>query len=83
MNLSADDQVFLRNLVKTSRQKVHHVPWVDRDGSPRQTSLTATEATRLNSLAHQLGVAKPELMRQAAHLPAARSPAPVADPGSV
>jgi hypothetical protein len=70
----ADEQAFLRDLVKGSRQKHHHVKWVDRDGSERVTVLTQTEVVRVNTIAHRLGISKVELMRQAAHIPAAKSP---------
>ena len=69
MNLDEADQAFLRDLVKLSRQKIHAVEWVDRDGTKRVTSLTATEATRLNTIAARLRVSKSETMRQAAHVP--------------
>ena len=72
MNLPDDEQMFLRDLVKAARQKIHLVKWTDRDGSDRQTVLTAAEATRLNVIAHRLGVSKPEALRQAAHLPVAK-----------
>ena len=72
MNLPDDEQMFLRDLVKAARQKIHLVKWTDRDGSDRQTVLTAAEATRLNVIAHRLGVSKPEVLRQAAHLPVAK-----------
>ncbi len=68
MNLPADDQAFLRDLVKVSRQKHHHVLWVDRDGTDRVTAFSAAEAVRLNALAHRLGIGKAELLRQAAHV---------------
>jgi hypothetical protein len=68
MDLPDDEQAFLRDLVKASRQKIHHVKWIDRDGSERQTSLTPAEATRLNALAHRLHLSKAELLRQAAHV---------------
>ena len=83
MNLPDDEQAFLRDLVKASRQKIHHVKWVDRDGSERQTTLTQTEAARLNVIAHRLGISKPELMRQAAHLPVAKPRDPKAAPPKV
>jgi hypothetical protein len=67
MTLSADDQAFLRDLVKIARQKHHHVKWVDRDGSDRVTTLSPPEVARLNTLAHGLGISKPDLLRQAAH----------------
>jgi len=72
MDLPDDEQAFLRDLVKTSRQKTHVVEWTDRDGSERRTTLTAVEGARLNAIAHRLGISKVELMRQAAHLPAAK-----------
>ncbi len=72
MEFSDDEQLFLRDLVKASRQKIHLVKWTDRDGTDRQTVLTAAEATRLNTIAHRLGLSKPELMRQAAHIPVAK-----------
>lgn len=71
MDLSADDLVFLRELVKTSRQRTCVVAWVDRDGSKRQTVLTAAEAKRLNALAHERRLAAGELLRQMAHIPVA------------
>ena len=81
MNLPPDDLVLLRDLVKASRQKHHHVKWVDRDGTDRVTTFTQAEAVRLNSLAQRLGIGKAELMRQAAHLPVAKAPsAPAAAP---
>lgn len=73
MNLPEDEQVFLRDLVKASRQRVHAVKWVDRDGTDRHTALTQAEATRLNTIAHRLGVSKAELMKQAAHIPVAKT----------
>ena len=72
MPFSADEQTFLRDLVKSSRQRSQHVKWTDRDGTERITTLTAADAARLNALARHHRVSLPELMRQAAHLPAAR-----------
>jgi capsid protein len=69
MDLSDDDQTFLRELVKSSRQRHHHVKWIDRDGSDRVTVLTQSEVVRLNALAQRLGMAKGEVMRRAAHVP--------------
>lgn len=74
MNLPEAEQDFLRDLVKTSRQRAHHVRWVDRDGTDRVTTLSQTEVVRLNALAHKLGVSKDAVLRQAAHLPAAKRP---------
>lgn len=76
MDLPEDEQAFLRDLVKAARQKIHHVKWVDRDGSERQTTLTAAEAARLNALAHRLHLSKPELLRQAAHIPVVKPRGP-------
>jgi hypothetical protein len=72
MDFSDDEKLLLRDLVKGSRQKIHVVKWTDRDGTDRQTALTSAEAARLNAIAHRLGISKPELMRQAAHIPVAK-----------
>ena len=72
MDLPDDEQAFLRDLVKVSRQKIHHVKWVDRDGTDRQTALTQTEVVRLNTIAGRLKVSKSEVLRQAAHVPLVR-----------
>lgn len=72
MNVSEDDLQFLRELVKASRQRIHHITWVDRDGTKRLTALNAAEATRLNAVAGALKVSTAEVLRQAAHIPAAR-----------
>ncbi len=72
MDLPADDQAFLRDLIKVSRQKVHAVKWVDRDGSNRLTTLTQTEVVRLNTIASRLGTSKNEVLQQAAHIPVAK-----------
>jgi hypothetical protein len=79
MDFPDDEKIFLRDLVKTSRQKIHLVKWTDRDGSDRQTTLTAAEAAKLNAIAQRLGSSKPEVLRQAAHIPVAKTrPAPPA-----
>jgi hypothetical protein len=72
MDLPEDELTFLRDLVKASRQRIHHVKWVDRDGSERQTTLTQAEVVRLNIIAQRLGVSKSETLRQAAHIPVAK-----------
>jgi hypothetical protein len=74
MNLPAADLDFLRSLVKTARQRPHHVRWVDRDGTARVTTLSAEEAKRVYDLAHRLSVAHDVLLRRAAELPALRNP---------
>jgi hypothetical protein len=74
MNLPDAEQDFLRDLVKASRQRARHVRWVDRDGTPRITTLTEADAMRLNALARQLGVGSDAVLREAAHLPVAKRP---------
>ncbi|QYM78824.1 hypothetical protein K0B96_16195 [Horticoccus luteus] len=74
MNLPVGEQDFLRALVKTSRQRPHHVRWQDRDGSERVTTLSPADAARLNAAAHTLHLSKEALLRAAAHLPAAPRP---------
>lgn len=69
MQLPDEEQVFLRDLVKASRQKIHTVKWVDRDGTDRQTVLTGPEAVRLNTIASRMKISTKELLRQAAHIP--------------
>jgi hypothetical protein len=70
MNLPPAEIDFLRALVKTARQRPHHVRWVDRDGTTRFTTLSPEDARRVNELAHQAGIAKDALLRRAAELPA-------------
>ena len=69
LTLPEDELTFLTDLVKTARQKPHHVAWVDRDGTERMTVLTPAEAARVNKLAHNLKISKSEVLRQAAHVP--------------
>ena len=69
--MNDDEQSFLRDLVKTSRQKIHLVEWVDRDGTKRTTVLNQAEAVRLNTIAARLKISKAETLRQAAHIPVA------------
>ena len=76
MNNDNDEQVFLRDLVKTSRQKIHLVEWVDRDGTKRTTVLNQTEAVRLNTIAARLKISKAETLRRTAHVPAAAAATP-------
>jgi len=53
------------------------VKWTDRDGTERITVLDQTEVVRFAKLAHGLGISKPELLRQAAHIPVTKTaPAP-------
>lgn len=76
MDLPVDEPVFLRDLVKASRQKVHHVKWVDRDGTERQTALSQPEVVRLNTIASREGVSKSEVLRRAAHVPVVKPDRP-------
>jgi hypothetical protein len=70
VNLPPPDIDFLRALVKTARQRPHHVRWVDRDGTARVTTLSPEDARRVNELAHTLSISKDALLRLAAELPA-------------
>lgn len=67
-----DDAGFLRELVKTSRQRAQLVKWTDRDGSERNTVLTKNESDRLASLARAAGTSSAELLRRTAHIPVSR-----------
>ncbi|ATC62951.1 hypothetical protein CMV30_02660 [Nibricoccus aquaticus] len=69
MELPEDELTFLRDLVKTSRQKIVRVQWIDRDGTTRVTPLSQTENTRLKQIAARLGTNPGEILRQAAHIP--------------
>ncbi|MDP3071726.1 MAG: hypothetical protein Q8N18_15655 [Opitutaceae bacterium] len=69
MNLSPEEMTFARDLVKASRQRIHHVAWVDRDGTHRMTALNAAEVGQLNRLSGRLGVSNGELLRQVAYIP--------------
>ncbi len=77
-----DDSTFLKNLVKASRQKIHHVQWVDRDGTKRQTALGHPEVVRLNIIAGKERISISEVLRRAAHVPVEKlaTPAPPATP---
>ncbi len=79
-DLPEADQVFLRDIVKASRQRPHFVTWTDRDGTARQTALTQPENARLTSFAYRLGISKAELLRRTAHIPVEKParPAPAA-----
>ncbi len=74
MDLSDDQQAFLRDLVKASRQRSQHVTWTDRDGTKRLTALNPADAARLAQLARQLKLSPGETLRQAAHIPVSRGP---------
>jgi uncharacterized protein YciI len=70
------DDDFLRSLVKTSRQRPHHVKWVDRDGAERTTVLSGPESARLAAIAGRSGTSKVEVLRRAAHIPVDRQTKP-------
>ncbi|HEX2853921.1 MAG TPA: hypothetical protein VHO24_11835 [Opitutaceae bacterium] len=74
MHLTEEDDVFLRGLVKTSRQKPHLVKWTDRDGSDRYTVATQPESERLAVIARRAGCSQAELLRRAAHIPVTNKP---------
>jgi len=70
MQLPGNEQDFLRDLVKASRQRPNPVSWVDRDGTERITALSPPDLSRLNRLARQLGLGKAAVLQQASFLPA-------------
>jgi hypothetical protein len=72
MDTENDELLFLRDLVKVSRQKIHQVKWVDRDGTERLTMLNAAEVSRLNFIAQAQKKSKSEVLRLTAHIPVAR-----------
>ena len=72
MDLTEEDAGFLRDLVKSARQRTLVVSWTDRDGTERHSALTAAEASRLKLLAHRHKLSLAETLRQAAHIPVAR-----------
>lgn len=72
MELPEDESAFLRELVKASRQKIHAVKWIDRDGTDRQTVLNQAEAGKLAAIAARLRISKQEVLRQAAHIPVSK-----------
>ena len=78
METPVDDETFLGGLVKASRQKPHHVAWVDRDGTERHTVLSPAEVVRLNTIAGGLRISKTEALRRAAHVPVAKPSKPLA-----
>jgi len=72
MELPEDELSFLRDLVKTSRQKNQMLKWIDRDGTDRQTVLNQAESVKLGAIAARLRISKNEVLRQAAHIPVAK-----------
>ncbi len=80
LDLPDDELSYLRDLVKGSRQRIHQVAWVDRDGTKRLTVLTQPEVVRLNQIAERLKTSKAEILRRAAHIPVASSKRPASAP---
>jgi hypothetical protein len=80
LDLPDAEHIFLRDLVKASRQRTHFVAWTDRDGTARQSALTQSDNARVTSLAHRLGISKVELLRRAAHIPVEKPIRPVTSP---
>jgi len=72
MDNVVDEPTFLRDLVKASRQKIHQVKWIDRDGTERITRLSQPEFTRLTAIAQGQRIAASEVLRLAAHVPVVR-----------
>lgn len=72
MEAEIDEQTFLRDLVKASRQKIHQVKWIDRDGTDRVTRLSQPEFTRLTAIAQGQRKSTSEVLRLAAHVPVVR-----------
>jgi hypothetical protein len=82
IEIPADASDFLGSLVKGSRQKPHHVKWVDRDGTPRVTVLSQADAVRLNAVAGRMRVSREALLRCASHVPVTRPQGPDAAPAA-
>jgi hypothetical protein len=72
MDIVTDEPTFLRDLVKASRQKIHQVKWVDRDGTERITRLSQPEMARLTDIAQSQKKSASEVLRLAAHIPVVR-----------
>lgn len=79
MDFSEEDAGFLRDVVKSARQRTHLVSWTDRDGTARHSALTNAEVVRLNGIAQRHKLSKSETLRQGAHIPVARRPAATTD----
>lgn len=72
MNFTNEDESFLKDLVKGSRQRVHQIKWADRDGTPRLTVLNAADNVRVCELARRMKLSPAEVMRQASFIPVAK-----------
>jgi hypothetical protein len=75
MDISNEEEILLKSLVKTSRQRTHQVGWTDRDGTKRLTTLSQADLTIVQAIARRLRVNPPDVMRMAAHIPVTK-PAP-------
>ncbi len=79
-HLSEDEQNFLKDLVKSARQRSTQIRWTDRDGTSKTTVLNKAETERLTLIARKLKVSQAEVMNKAAFLPSRPAPAPIAPP---
>jgi len=77
MEFSSEEEALLKDLVKGSRQRIHQVKWVDRDGTQRLTVLSQADSTKVNDIARRLKLSPAEVLRKAAFIPVAK-PAPQA-----
>ena len=73
MDFSESELVFLRDVVKSARQKPNHVIWTDRDGSERHSVFSQPDFVQLATLAGRLKVTKAEVLRRAAHIPVVKT----------
>ena len=75
MDIVTEEEVFLKGLVKSARQRIHQIKWVDRDGTQRLTTLSQAELAQVNSIAQRNKLNTAEVLRQAAHIPVTKPPA--------
>lgn len=69
MNIEPGQLAFLREVVKASRQRTHHVTWVDRDGTSRLSALNSLEFGQVREAATAHKISPAEMLRQVAHIP--------------
>jgi len=79
MQLVPEEEELLKALVKSARQRIHQVKWVDRDGTQRLTLLSQAEFAQVNAVARRLKLNPSETLRQAAHIPVSKPGAKLAD----
>lgn len=72
MSFAPEEEELLKALVKLSRQRVHPIKWVDRDGTQRVTMLTQAELSQVSTIARRLKWSPSETLRQAAHIPVSK-----------